>query len=325
MPKCGSHHLISRAALYFARGVVVVAALCALQACVRAGFSEQGVALDLGPDLGPDQGPEAALDLGPARLALCAELPDADVLALFLFGGSGTTLDNTVVGGPVGSLMGAGAQRVAGPVRCGGSALQFPMSVLEVCGGCDVGGGFCATDPAHGVLPASLGANLDSGSVDLWVRFDGVPHSNHPQGILSRDAQHELDPGHFTLHRLLDGSIGVRIQDGLDMSDEPFICSAPVPEDEWHHVLVNFGPEGLQLQVDGQWVAVPKTVGTTLCVSDSPVSVGIAGNAEPWLVGASSVFSCTGTALPATTPVPGTIARLRISRVRRDFSVDFGE
>ena len=119
-------------------------------------------------------------------------------------------------------------------------------------------------------------------------------------GILSRDAGGTTAGGHIGLLMDEAGRLAVRLQGlgGLDDPDAGQCTIAPLAVGRWVHVLVNFGPPGLELFVDGERATrqqPTRFVGFDIpCGTDSPR--GISGNQNPWLLGADSSQSSEGSA-----------------------------
>jgi hypothetical protein len=154
-------------------------------------------------------------------------------------------------------------------------------------------------------VPDSPDWQLESGSVDLWIRLDPVSTGEVPQGIMSRDARSVNKPGHFSLARRLPGNeIGLRLQ---RVDDTYTTQTVPVHEGEWHRIAVNFGPPYVELFLDG----VLQAKGDAW---------GIDGNLNPWAIGASNAFSEEGASTPISKPFEGSVDDVRISRVRRAYA-----
>jgi hypothetical protein len=229
----------------------------------------------------------------------CVEQADADTLLLYTFSGSGTTVTD-VTGAHPGTLVGSGAKRVAGKAGCG-QALELSAT----------------TPVSHVLVDDAADWDLSTGSVDLWLTFDQPAGAS--EGIFSRDASGQTNPGHLTLMRLCNGSLMIRLQDTVDSFVQ---CSEPVSDKTWHHVGVNFGGNGgLKLYVDGKLAARTTDIvcGTSTTSCGSSTSNGIAGNDNPWVVGGSIWTSSEGTADPVTLPLNGKVDSFRISKVRRTF------
>jgi hypothetical protein len=205
-----------------------------------------------------------------------------------------------VAGNHDGTLKGTAAARVSGKSGCG-KALSFstssPISYLQVADSSDW--------------------DLSEGSVDLWIRFDGAASAT--EGIASRDANGQTNAGHFTIVRMCNGSIMVRLQDTSSVWAQ---CSPPVNDQSWHHVGVNFGGSGgLKLYVDGTLAS--RTASITCNSNDwacgASTTKGIAGNDNPWTIGASSMKSAEGSSEPVEDPLSGRIDSFRVSKARRSF------
>jgi hypothetical protein len=236
----------------------------------------------------------------------CATILDPDTVMLlrfekvtgFTFGDVAGTHDGVVSTKP--SL-------VPGPPGCG-KALVIPAA-----------GGTQVKVPDHAAF------KLLEGSVDFWVRFDAAASKTGFNGIISRDASGEANPGHLTIFRSCEGTIVARIQNTQDYVQ----CSAVVvPVGVWFHVGVNFGATtGLQLFVNGKQVNATKTItyGTpgyvcSLAAScNSTTKVGINGNSNPWVIGASAMSSAEGSGSPTSNPLAGVIDEVRVSKIPRTF------
>jgi hypothetical protein len=225
---------------------------------------------------------------------------------LLRFDGSGGTVEDAVDSAQhIATLVETGITRTSGPAGCG-NALAFtktsPVSYLRV--------------------DAHEDWKLEVGSLDLWVRFDGPPPSSQDvAGIISRDAS-GIGDGHLTMYRRCDGVIAVRYQyGGLDY----YRCSEDnIPQDEWHHVGVNFGGEkDLELFVNGQLADRTDQLGG--CIGSSPtcgatISAGIADTDNAWVIGAANWQSADGTLDNVVHPFRGSVDEVRLSSIRRDFS-----
>lgn len=228
----------------------------------------------------------------------CVSAGDANTIALYTFEGSGGTVTD-VAGGHHGKSFGSGLARVPGMSGCG-KAMRFsttnPISFVEI--------------------PNSSAWNLSTGSVDLWVRFDGTGTA---EDVLARDANSKAQAGHLTLSHLCNGSVMVRLQDTASSWTQ---CSDPVSAQTWHHVGINFGGSGgLRLYIDGKQATRTASIAcggsTHSCGSSS--SKGIAGNSNPWVLGTGCGKSSEGSALPVSYPMSGRIDSVRISDIRRTF------
>jgi hypothetical protein len=137
------------------------------------------------------------------------------------------------------------------------------------------------------------------GALELWVRPVALAPTELG-GILSRDNTGRSD-GHFALFQVDSRFFAARLQrstDGGAGGDGLLLCSeqAPVPG-QWMHIGVNFGPPAAELWVDG--VLGVRTDLLTVFSSTSTCNQrearSISGNDDPWVFGALSVRSTTGT------------------------------
>jgi hypothetical protein len=227
----------------------------------------------------------------------CVATADPDTLALLTFEGSGdTAIDLT--GQHPGTLVGK-VDRVAGPSGCG-SAVEFDEQKTN-----------------YVVIPDAPAWDLNTGSLDFWVRIDTAPSAKGVRGLVSRDAKLSAKPGHISIFQMCDGGIAVRLQGS---GKESVRCSPPVALGAWHHIGVNFGAGALQLFVDG---AEATRSDLQRCSFDlqcgTSTDNGIAGNDNPWVLGASSGSSDEGQAEPVSASFDGAIDSFRVSSVRRAF------
>ncbi|MGZ2257083.1 LamG-like jellyroll fold domain-containing protein [Roseobacter sp. A03A-229] len=112
---------------------------------------------------------------------------------------------------------------------------------------------------------------LSSGTVSVRFNADNLAGQ---QTIFSRDSSYFDNGGHLTLWVESDGGLKLRIQ---SETDSYFIDTASglVSPGSWAHAAVTFGPDGLELYLDGTLVGTNSYTG------------GISGNMEPWTLGAS--------------------------------------
>ena len=125
-------------------------------------------------------------------------------------------------------------------------------------------------------IPHDDNLMLEQGSVQFW--FNG-PDVDSQQGLLSKDSSGYDDGGHLTIW-VEDGEINVRLQS--DDSSFTIQSDVDLSGDEWHQVTFNFGPEGMELYVDGA------LAGTNDYAGGLGTSSGGTGNAEPAVVGAAT-------------------------------------
>jgi hypothetical protein len=243
---------------------------------------------------------------------------DADTRALYLLDDSPPAVLVDAVGAHDAVTTGDALGSVPG--RCG-RAVRFPPL------------GSAGHAIADGTSPAF---DLTMASIDFWLRTPDHPVDPvQTVSVLSRDSMGLLEPGHLTVYLDLDGHIIVRLQT-TDPRDDAWLCTEqPLTPERWTHVGVNFGSPALELVVDGvphasvepRTTLTPPTAGATPaerpadCGNSLTDGRGIAGNDEPWILGASSQNTALGTADPVNGGfASGELDHLRISRVRRDFS-----
>lgn len=128
-------------------------------------------------------------------------------------------------------------------------------------------------------IPNDPAFSLTSGTVSL--RFNAASVGG-TQTLISRDHQSFGDGGHFRVSVTDTGAFEVRLQsttENYTISSDP----GTVIAGNWQHVAVTFGPNGLELYVDGVLEAGEDFAG------------GIAGNTQPWILGADQRSSTEGT------------------------------
>jgi hypothetical protein len=217
---------------------------------------------------------------------VCAAWADGDTVALYTFDGDygspGTVTDAAAQ--LDGEIVGDGIKHVEGREGCG-RALVF------------------SGEGGHVLIPAAAELeSLEQGTIDFWLRIDGKGE----QGVLSRDAANQREPGHLTILVTAERRIRVRLQDSSDNGGaEHEMISERVERNEWHHVAVCFGPPELALYLDGEQQDAEGT------------SIGIAGNNNPLVLGGASWGSPEGKAEPVVLPLHGALDSVRISAVRR--------
>ena len=231
--------------------------------------------------------------------ARCDVAADIHTLLLYRFGGTSSQIKDEA-GAHHGKLVGNATTRGKSIVGCH-PALQFKAT----------------STPSYLEVPNGADWQLKSGSIDFWVRFDKGTETA-AQGIVSRDAKGTDKPGHLSLFRTCEGVLLLRLQRPEGMT---FQCSAPTQLGKWYRVGINFGAGGLQLYVDGKRATrTTKLVcGTNEHACGGSSSGGIAGNENPWVVGASAGTSAEGLATPVTNQLVGAIDNLRISKQRRKY------
>jgi len=262
--------------------------------------TDTGAVVDSGPgtDTGSGTDSGGAMDSGPPTSSACTPASASDLVHFAFDGDDGASMLTDATGSANAIVRGGTASLVAGPTGCG-QALSFATGV-------------------EAVIPDSPRWDLDEGSIDLWVwRPTGRPAPW--AGIISRDAGGSAFPGHFSIYVANDGRIVARLQNGGDFT----LCSvAPLPEESWHHIGVNFGPGGFELWLDGvqeEGTGVLPMFPSDCSTGTSSITAGIAGNDNPWLIGANTATGGEGVADSSEPFTDGAIDHLRISDSRRDF------
>ncbi|MGB0678269.1 MAG: LamG domain-containing protein [Polyangiales bacterium] len=156
-------------------------------------------------------------------------------------------------------------------------------------------------------VPDSSDWQLDEGAVDFWVYLTHMP-GNRTWTILSRDELSTNTDGHFGVNVTDDGELQVRLQPvpaGSVATVDWYATGAKVRERQWAHVLINFGAPSLQLYLDGK------------LVFERARDTGIAGNINPWAIGAGTHISDPGKVAPHDRYFDGRLDHIRISNRRR--------
>ena len=222
-------------------------------------------------------GDDAAADDGAAAPDACASCPR--LVARYRFEGD---LDDTT-GAHHGSAIGSGLTYVAD--RDGsGQALLIPTTLTSY------------------VRVADAAAfDIAAGTIELWFHV-GPAAPAAELGLISRDANGTTMDGHFNIRLTIDRKLVARIQRMSDPTVEAFRCTSGAISGGWHHVEAVFGPGGFTVRLDD--AAVDGTMWTnssgTVLSCTAPWDRGIAGNANPWAIGALTVTATEGTGLPAT-------------------------
>lgn len=169
-------------------------------------------------------------------------------------------------------------------------------------------------------IPDSMDWHLEEGAIDFWFRHPAA--LRRAAGIVSRELR-AFGNGHFSALLSENDEVLVRFENAAEL--QSVACGPPVTPDEWHHVGINFGPEGLELWVDGERSvrddAAVYTDGegalTFPCAMGTTVGLRPA-DSLPWVLGASGLRTDDG-ATWTDFLSGGAIDHFRISRVRRDF------
>lgn len=147
------------------------------------------------------------------------------------------------------------------------------------------------------ILDHSSAWELASGA----IAFDFVADATDGrQGLISKDAYRYGDGGHLTVW-LHNGEIRLRLQSeskSFELTGGDIVAGSP------HAVAVNFGAGGLELYVDGAFVASDAYEG------------GLLGNREPIVIGASQWGSSAETADELVHPFTGDVTGLQVFDTR---------
>ena len=118
---------------------------------------------------------------------------------------------------------------------------------------------------------------MDEGTFVLWFNTED---SDDKQALFSKDSSGYDDGGHLTAW-VDDGQVEVRLQSG---NSSFMVKGGDVSSGAWHQMAFSFGPDGMQLYLDGNLVD-----------SDSYTG-GLDGNEEPMVFGANAWASSDGEA-----------------------------
>jgi len=293
----------------------------ALSSCVLACSLDTGAVVDAGPDLdanpdapgdtaiadsAPDVRDTGTVDAPPTDASPDVSVPtacpisDSDTLALYAF----DAMDGADSAGAHDATFVDGSPLFAsGPTDCGRS-LYFENSAIH----------------ALMQIPDSPDWDLAIGSLDFYL-YLASPQADDRIGVLSRDASGTANPGHLSLYLNGEGRVLVRIQ---AVGADHFLCSeSTIPVGVWTHIGLNLGPPEVTLHIDGRSEDHEGAVAAGVRIYDCTGTVdwSIAGNDNPWIVGAHLSASSEGTADTIQNPLrDARIDNLRISSVRRDFS-----
>ncbi|MCH7864802.1 MAG: hypothetical protein IIC56_06280, partial [Proteobacteria bacterium] len=144
-------------------------------------------------------------------------------------------------------------------------------------GGIGTGAGDFDGKNDHIEVPHSSDMELSSGSITVWFNSDDV---DDKQGLFSMDSSGAND-GDLTAF-VDDGVIKIRMQDGDGNSY--WVEGGTLADNTWSQVTFNWGPDGMELYVDGQ------------LVDSNDYTGGIENNDEPLVIGANSWSSSDGDA-----------------------------
>lgn len=248
-----------------------------------------------GGDLALDAG---APDAGAPDPFACAKPVDGSTIAVYPMEDADMGLLSDVTRAHDGSFPVLRPDLTAGPSSCG-RAMRI------------------ATDTSYGVVPDSPAFAHREGALELRMLLT----SDAVRGaVLTRDAAGQTQ-GQFSLFLDDAGRLVARFQSG---GRSIAACSdAPLPAGRWYYVGVNYGAAGAELFVNGvsqRGAATWRTEGESgPCGDTSPV--GMIGESNPWIFGASSTRAVPGTGEPLGPATVGLVLdHVRFSSMRRDFS-----
>lgn len=155
---------------------------------------------------------------------------------------------------------------------------------------------------SHMRVADSPAFDLPSGRIELRFRYDeGAPAGE--LGLFSRDANGSTLDGHIGIRLTVDRRVVLRIQRQSSPTVEAYRCTAaPLSAGTWHHVDVTFGPSGLVLRTDGGTASGTSWTNTSNATYSCTTAwtAGMAGNDNPIIIGALTLFSSEGTGLPVS-------------------------
>lgn len=254
------------------------------------------------PDAGPVEMDVPVVDVFDAGPPPGCSGPDAETLFLYDFSGN-----TDRVSGYVGSTR-SGGVLVPGDAPCGPQVLMTPSPLAS-----------------RFVVPDQASFRVAEGSVDFWVRRSSSL-TGSAVGVFSRDEIDINTEGQLTLFLSLEERFVLRgqINNGLSVR----LCSTgAVPVEEWVRVGINWGPDGLELYLNGVLQTGTGTVGIftdgdSAC-SGSTIPFSIAGTQNPFVLGASIHRSAPGVDEPTAHPGPDwQYSHFRLSSVRRDYATE---
>jgi hypothetical protein len=116
---------------------------------------------------------------------------------------------------------------------------------------------------------------VEEGTIQLWFNAD---RTRGHQALFSKDHIGYETGGHLNI-----GLDGDRIEVRLQSTDESYYIKTDrlVDNGRWHHLAFTFGDEGMKLFIDGE------------PAGENDFSGGLAGNAEPIVIGGSLMWNDT--------------------------------
>ncbi len=128
---------------------------------------------------------------------------------------------------------------------------------------------------SHVVIPHDDAYLLDAGTISMWFK---AHDARNRQELFSKDSTNFDTGGHLTI-MLKHKHVEVRIQ---NTTTSFWLNSSDAKFKEWNHLLVTWGPNGLQLYVNGELEDTDPYTGGLGNTS------GGAGNFEPIVLGANA-------------------------------------
>jgi hypothetical protein len=128
-------------------------------------------------------------------------------------------------------------------------------------------------------IPHSDDYLLDEGTVTFWARIDAL---GTEEALFSKDSTGLDDGGHLTITVQPGGDVQVRLQ---STTLSYFVNSAPISATTWFHVAFSWGPDGMELSIDGGAPVTDPYTGGLGTTSGGP------GNFEPIALGAGTIQS----------------------------------
>jgi predicted esterase len=142
---------------------------------------------------------------------------------------------------------------------------------------------------------------LNDGSIAFWFKANSI---GKQQGLLSKDSSGYDTGGHLTLLLEKDGRINYRLQSTT--STTQLRSQNAVSADEWHHLALTFGANGMQLYLDG---VLDNHHSNTAGLGNSS---GGMGNFEPLVLGANAWGSGNKVSTPVIEHFTGELGELFI-------------
>ena len=119
------------------------------------------------------------------------------------------------------------------------------------------------------------GFDLADGALSFWFRPDVIA----AQGLVGKDSR-EIAGGEMSVLLRNDGKVSFRLES--DSVTYKAISSRALEANEWAHVEVSWGRDGMQLRLDG------------VLEGSASYTGGLSGNDEPWVIGADARSSSAG-------------------------------